>query len=308
MKLVERRLMDATIQALSRVYLGARQALNKKTMTGVIADVEGRIGEDEKTQLDDWAMGEIVKTYVEFQVPVFIIGEHGDCGDEASEFTVIVDPFDGSTPAKLGWNSDSIYYSVIAVFKGEEPIIGAVLDIKEGLIYTAFDGSLNQRVLSVRGGIVCKSRNMPLNAPRPRRIADANPATYLLKNKYVALTRERALSLIKYCDRAGKLFHPNAGSFMAAVMLAGKDGIGLYFLGEEMLSETAMFLPFMKMSELTAVVVHEDGRVRPFKPSIAAIRRDPKNYRDAPRMHLFILGITSEIVDEAVQVLRGELK
>lgn len=308
MKRIELVLMDATTQALSRVFFGATRALKRGMMTGVIADVEGRIGEDKETELDKWAMSQIVKTYDEFREPVFIVGESGNFGDESAEFMVVVDPFDGSTPARLGWVSDSIFYSSIAVFDAQnKPIIGAVLDIKEGMLYTAFNGLLNARVLSVRGDMVCKSRNMPLVARRPQAIAEVNPATYRLKEKYDVWTRERALSLIQYCDAAGKLFHPNAGSFMAAVMLAGKDNIGLYFLGGELLSETVTFMPFIEMGGMGAVVVYEDGRVRPFKPNVTAIREDPSvNYREASRMNLFILGITPEIVDEAVQVLRGE--
>ncbi len=63
-------------------------------------------------------------------------------------------------------------------------------------------------------------------------------------------------------------------------------------------------MPFIQAAGLKAVVIRENGEIQPFffNPNLCRSNSD-KLYRDAPRMYLFILGATPEIVDEAVSLV-----
>lgn len=295
---------EAAVRAMVRVFQIVSPVLMKGGMTGEIGDVVGRIGEDKETKLDRACERTIVDAFAQAGAESFIIGEHGDYGSRRHKVTVIVDPFDGSGPIERGMVCESIAYSALAVFDEEGSArLGAVLDVKEKQIHLACSGKLTTFFLNEDGEVEIVREGM--TTPRPKHIAETNVATYLLRWKYLKMSLERAFPIFELCERSGRLMHFNAGSFMAATMAAGKQGIGLYFLGGELLSETAIFMPFIKMARLHAVILEEDGSVRPFKFDPREVRDDPdRKYRAAPRMYLFVLGATKAIVEEAVQIIQ----
>lgn len=92
---------------------------------------------------------------------------------------------------------------------------------------------------------------------------------------------------------------------MGAVIAVGKENVSAYLLGEELYSETVPSGAFITAAGLSAVVVGADGSITPFLETfdVRAWRSDGDLYRAAPRMHLFVMAATDELLQEMLRAI-----
>ncbi len=308
--------MQAFLEALEECFRRIQELAAPVATTGesFLIHVRGLVvgrskDEDVELDLDHACEVQFYSTLVlEYRLPIYVIGEHGDYGNANSPYILIVDPFDGTGPLlRMRPYRASVYYSACTLYDGEgKPCAGGCLDIVECSMYLAHDGRVEKLRLD-------DGTREPMAPCRATSLSDAVVACYTMRTKYLRATMERAGSFFgTYVDECGEtcdvfpgFLHPTGGSFMGAIIAVGKENVSAYILGNELYSETVPGGAFITAAGLSAVVVNADGTVLPFLDTfnVQEWRGKGDLYRGAPRMHLFLMSATHELLREMLRAV-----
>ena len=293
---------DAMEACLRRVMAFAEPVMRHGGGGAVVRGVAGRENEDVEIELDRDTEQIYRQVFLdERELSVRIIGEHYDYGAPDAECVMFVDPFDGSGPWTSMQYKASVYYSVASVFDADGvPFLGGCLDIIERKLYLAGDAGVE--VISLDD----ETRETGESA-KPTALSEATVATYSMRSKYARLTFQRARGIFEGDVYPG-YFHPTGGSFMPAVLAVGKERVAAYFLAEEMYPEVIPGAAFIRAAGLhTAVLASDTDSPRTWKRSVIpfefdpdAHREDGDTYREADRLHLFVMATTQELLAQLV--------